>query len=93
MERHRETRDHPRVAVGVSPRGSLALLRVSRSLALINGRDFVIPDDVKMVVSDVLTHRIILNIEDFLEGVRPESIVDEILEQVPAPTELARRTP
>ena len=79
--------------MGVSPRGSLALLRVSRSLALINGRDFVIPDDVKMVVSDVLTHRIILNFEDFLEGVCPESIVDEILEQVPAPTELARRTP
>ncbi len=89
----RETRDHPRVAVGVSPRGSLALLRVSRSLALIHGRDFVVPDDVKMVVNDVLSHRIILNIEDILEGVRPESIVEEILEQVPAPTELARRTP
>ena len=89
----RETRDHPRVAVGVSPRGGLALLSVSRSLALIHGRDFVVPDDVKMVVNDVLAHRIILNIEDILEGVRPESIVDEILEQVPAPTELARRTP
>ena len=89
----RETRDHPRVAVGVSPRGGLASLRVSRSLALIHGRDFVVPDDVKMVVNDVLAHRIILNIEDILEGVRPESIVEEILEQVPAPTELSRRTP
>ena len=87
----RETREHPRVAVGVSPRGSLALLRVSRSLALIHGRDFVVPDDVKMVVNEVLAHRIILNIEDTLEGVRPESIIDEIVERVPAPTELGRR--
>ena len=87
----RETRQHPRVAVGVSPRGSLALLRVSRSLALIHGRDFVVPDDVKMVVNDVLAHRIILNIEDTLEGVRPESIIDEIVERVPAPVELGRR--
>ena len=46
----RMTREHPRVSVGVSPRGSLALLRVSRSIALIHGRDFVVPDDVKMVV-------------------------------------------
>ena len=87
----RMTREHPRVSVGVSPRGSLALLRVSRSIALIHGRDFVVPDDVKMVVPDVLAHRIILNIEDTLEGVRTESIVDEILEQVPPPTELAAR--
>ena len=87
----RETRQHPRVAVGVSPRGSLALLRVSRSLALIHGRDFVVPDDVKMVANDVLAHRLILNIEDTLEGVRPESIIDEIVERVPAPTELGRR--
>ena len=87
----RMTREHPRVSVGVSPRGSLALLRVSRSIALIHGRDFVVPDDVKMVVPDVLAHRIILNIEDTLEGVRTESIVDEIVEQVPPPTELAAR--
>ena len=89
----RLTREPPRVSVGVSPRGSLALLRVSRSIALIHGRDFVVPDDVKMVVPDVLAHRIILNIEDTLEGVRPESIVDEILEQVPAPTEMGSRRP
>ena len=89
----RETRAHPRVAVGVSPRGSLALLRVSRSLALIHGRDFVVPDDVKMVVNEVLAHRIILNIEDTLEGVRPESIIEEIIEQVPAPTDLGQRGP
>ena len=89
----RLTREHPRVSVGVSPRGALALLRVSRSIALIHGRDFVVPDDVKMVVPDVLSHRIILNIEDTLEGVRTESIVDDILEQVPPPSDsLARRS-
>ncbi len=87
----RLTREHPRVAVGVSPRGSLALLRVSRSIALIHGRDFVVPDDVKMVVNDVLAHRIILNIEDTLEGVRPETIIEDVLEEVPVPTELGRR--
>ena len=87
----RLTREHPRVAVGVSPRGGLALLRVSRSIALIHGRDFVVPDDVKMVVGDVLAHRIILNIEDTLEGVRSESIIDEVLDQVPVPTELGPR--
>ena len=87
----RLTREHPRVSVGVSPRGGLGLLRVSRSIALIHGRDFVVPDDVKMVVTDALAHRIILNIEDTLEGVRSESIIDEVLDQVPVPTELGRR--
>ncbi len=87
----RLTRVHPSVAVGVSPRGGLALLRVSRSIALIHGRDFVVPDDVKMVVSDALAHRIILNIEDTLEGVRPQSVIDNVLDQVPVPTMLRWR--
>ncbi len=87
----RLTRVHPSVAVGVSPRGGLALLRVSRSIALIHGRDFVVPDDVKMVVSDALAHRIILNIEDTLEGVRPQSVIESVLDQVPVPTMLRWR--
>ena len=87
----RLTREHPSVAVGVSPRGGLALLRVSRSIALIHGRDFVVPDDVKMVVSDALAHRIILNIEDTLEGVRPQSVIADVLDQVPVPTMLRWR--
>ena len=49
------------------------------------------PDDVKMVAPDVLAHRIILNIEDTLEGVRPEEVIDEIVGQVPVPTELGHR--
>ena len=86
----RLSRQHPKVAVGVSPRGGLALLRASRSMALIHGRDFVVPDDVKMIVSDVLSHRIILNIEDTLEGIQGESIIDEVLQQVPVPSEIGR---
>ncbi len=86
----RLSREHERVAVGVSPRGALALLRASRSMALIHGRDFVVPDDVKMVVPDALSHRIILNIEDTLEGVRGEDIIDDVLQQVPVPSDIGR---
>ena len=86
----RLSREHPQVAVGVSPRGGLALLRASRAIALIHGRDFVVPDDVKMVVPDVLAHRTILNIEDTLEGVHGDSIIEEIMQQVPVPSEVGR---
>jgi MoxR-like ATPase len=67
------------------------LLKVARSLALIHGRDFVVPDDVKMVASEVLAHRLILNIEDVLEGTRPEVVVEEVVAQVPVPTDLGPR--
>jgi MoxR-like ATPase len=87
----RLTRQHPKVAIGASPRGGLALLKVARSLALIHGRDFVVPDDVKMVASEVLAHRLILNIEDVLEGTRPEVVVEEVVAQVPVPTDLGPR--
>ncbi|MCI0440593.1 MAG: MoxR family ATPase [Chloroflexi bacterium] len=87
----RATREHPRVSVGASPRGSLALLKVSRSLALLHGRDFVVPDDVKLAVVEALAHRLILNIEDTLEGIVPREVVEEIVGQIPVPTELGRR--
>ena len=86
----RVSREHPRVAVGVSPRGGLALLRIARGIAMIHGRDFVVPDDVKMVAMDVLAHRIILNIEDTLEGVQADSVIDEIVQQVPVPSEVGQ---
>lgn len=89
----RLSREHARVAVGVSPRGSLALLRASRAMALIHGRDFVVPDDVKMLVPDVLAHRIILNIEDTLEGVRGDLVVENLLSEVPVPGEIGRAAP
>ena len=87
----RSTRNDPRVSVGVSPRGGLALLKVARSMALIHGRDFVVPDDVKMIAVDALAHRVILNIEDTLEGSRPQQVVAEVVDRIPVPTELGRR--
>ena len=87
----RATREHPKVEVGSSPRGGLAMLRASRSLALIRGRDFVTPDDVKAIAVDILSHRVILNIEDSLEGVREEDVVQEVVSAAPAPTEFHPR--
>lgn len=81
----RRTRQHPRVEIGSSPRGALALLRASRALALINGRDFVTPDDVKFLATDALAHRIILKLEEAVEGTKEEKVVEEVLQEVPPP--------
>lgn len=87
----RSTREHPQVEVGSSPRGGLVLLRISRALTLMNRRDFVTPDDVKLVVKDALSHRIILKVEYALEGVHPDEIVEEIVKEIPAPIEFHPR--
>ncbi len=87
----RDTRQHPRIEIGASPRGGLALLKISRSIALIEGRDFVVPDDIKFFAADALSHRIILNLEDTLEGQNPRKIIEEIVEKVPAPTDFYPR--
>lgn len=84
----RETRRHPVVEVGASPRGGLALLKVARSHAAITGRGFVTPDDVKMFVHDALGHRIIMKMEYVLEGsFSVEAVLNEILEQTEVPKE------
>jgi MoxR-like ATPase len=84
----RETRKHPVVEVGASPRGGLALLKVARSHAAISGRGFVTPDDVKMFVHDALGHRIIMKMEYVLEGsFSVDAILNEILEQTEPPKE------
>ena len=87
----RRTREHPKVDVGASPRGGLALLRVSRAMALINGRDFVTPDDVKMFANDALAHRVILKIENAMEGLKAESVVEQVVEEVSAPKDFCPR--
>ena len=87
----RATREHPRIEIGASPRGGLSLLKVSRAMALIHGRDFVTPDDVKIFTVDTLAHRIILNIEESLEGLSPDKVVKEIVESIPAPVEFSPR--
>ncbi len=79
------TRTHTQVDVGASPRGSLALLKVSRARAAIAGRDFVTPDDVKAAAMPALTHRIILKPDPWIRGVRTSSILADVLSQVPVP--------
>ena len=87
----RATREHPKVEVGSSPRGGLALVKVSRAMALIQGRDYVTPDDVKMFATDALAHRLLLNIEDTMEGVEPASVIEEIVRAVPVPKDFRPR--
>jgi MoxR-like ATPase len=79
------TRENPRVQVGASPRGSLALYKLSRCRAVLSGRDYVIPDDVKAVAGPALAHRLSLRPELWVQRVRPEEIVEEILAAVPTP--------
>ena len=73
------------VDYGVSPRGGIALLRVAQVLALLNGRDYVTPDDVKRLRYPVLRHRIMLNFEAAADEVHPEAIIDAVFSKVVAP--------
>jgi MoxR-like ATPase len=86
------TRSNPRLQVGSSPRGALALLKLSRGRAAMAGRDYVIPDDVKAVAVPALAHRLSLKPELWIQGSGTENVVRECLESVPTPSarELAR---
>jgi len=79
------TRSSQRLAVGASPRGSIALLKLSRARAALAGRDFVVPEDVKAVAVPALAHRLTLRPELWVQRVRGEDIVAEALETVPTP--------
>ena len=79
------TRAHKQVEVGASPRGSLAMMRLSSARAAMQGRDFVIPDDIKAVCVPALAHRLILAPDPWIKGVRPESIIEAILKETPVP--------
>lgn len=81
----RKTRVHKDVEVGSSPRGTLALLKLSKAAAWVYARDYVIPDDVKSIAVEALSHRIILKPENLLRGMKSSSVVKEILSQVPVP--------
>jgi len=83
-----QTRKNEKIILGVSPRGSLALMRASQAYAAIKGRDFVIPDDVKHVAIPVLAHRIIMKSHALVHGsAYSEAVVSEILKKVPVPLE------
>ena len=79
------TRSSKRLAVGASPRGSLALLKLSRAKAALDGRDFVVPEDVKSLAVPALAHRIALRPELWVQRLRPDDIVAELLDRVPTP--------
>jgi MoxR-like ATPase len=79
------TRDSQSSAVGASPRGSLALLKLARCKAALAGRDYVLPDDVKAVAVPALAHRLVLRPELWVQRVSAEDVVREVLETVPTP--------
>ena len=81
----RATREHVQVEVGASPRGSLSILKLARARAMVHGRDYVIPDDVKSVTRIALVHRIILKPEPWIRGVRPEDVIEDVLHKIPVP--------
>jgi len=83
------TRRHDELALGASPRASIALYRTSQCLAALEGREFVIPDDVKYVAEAILAHRVILSSEARLRGRPVEDIIDDIVSSIPAPVERA----
>ena len=80
-----KTRTHPSVEVGSSPRGSLAIMKLAKSNAWLDARDYVIPDDIKTVAVPALNHRLILTADNWLRGIKPQSIIDEITSKVPVP--------
>jgi MoxR-like ATPase len=80
------TRSSARLQVGASPRGSLALLKLSRARAAMAGRDYVLPDDVKAAAVPALAHRVIIRPELWVQRLRAESVVEEVLALVPAPS-------
>lgn len=86
----RKTRTHPSVFLGASPRATLALVQASKAYALLQGRDFVIPDDVKKLVPHVLGHRLLLHAEARMEGATVPSVLEAVLQQVRAPVRLER---
>ena len=78
-------RHHQDVALGPSPRAGIALFKGSRALAFIQGRDYVLPDDVKQLLSPVLSHRLRISTEAAMEDVTPEAIINGLAAEVPVP--------
>jgi MoxR-like ATPase len=92
VELVRFTRTRASVALGASPRGSIALALLARARALIDGRDFVVPDDVKMMAVPALAHRVRMAPEAWIRKITPSHVIREALESVTAPVATARPT-
>jgi MoxR-like ATPase len=82
----RATRDEPDIAIGASPRGSLALVTLARAWALVRGRDYVGPDDVRALAVPTLSHRITLDDDAWVRGTLADDVVRRVIDRVPAPT-------
>jgi len=85
VELTRQTRQHADVYLGASPRGSLALFRTGQARAAMDGRDFVLPDDIKALVKPALSHRVILGPAARLRDLSTDQILDEVISRVPVP--------
>jgi MoxR-like ATPase len=83
----RATREHPEIELGASPRATLALYAGAQAWAAIGGRDFVIPDDVKLMAPHVLTHRLMISPQALLRGRQVRELVADIVDAVPVPVE------
>jgi MoxR-like ATPase len=81
----RATRNEPSISLGASPRASVALMRAARAAAVLDGRDYVVPDDVKSRVASVLRHRITLAPELEVEGRTPDDVLATVVSRVAAP--------
>ncbi len=79
------TRDHPDVYLGASPRGSLALMRASQARSMLQGRDYVIPDDVKALAAAALAHRLIMSPEARMRNATATAVIEQVLREVPVP--------
>ena len=79
------TRHHESVALGISPRGSIALMRAGRALAFLKGRDFVLPDDIRQLAQPVLLHRLVLRPEAALNSQSAVRVLSEIVRSIPVP--------
>ena len=79
------TREHPQIALGVSPRGALAVCRMAKAYAYVHGRDYVIPEDVAAIFPDVCCHRLVLATKARMMEERPETLIQGILESVKMP--------
>jgi len=81
----RATRAHPDLQLGASPRASVGLYRAAQAAALLAGRDFVLPDDIKALVAPVLGHRLVVDLDRSLRGASSDSALSEILATIPVP--------
>lgn len=80
------TRRHPAIKFGASPRGSMAMMRAGQALAALEGREYVLPDDIKRLAVPVLAHRLVLNENDRFKGVSPKHLLENLMDAVQVPS-------